>query len=382
MAATFQNMSQGGLLLNVVTGGESHEQRAYGDFLDKEARYARCDEFLEVVRRLWAGETVDFAGEHIRVEGARLQQLPELPEGSTVEFEIGLQGSVIVSQMLAGKQQIGYAGDMPAIVGASKRDTRDLRIVATLGTAQDQCGVFLTRPDAPDFKSQKEAIGWFDGKTISTAQGSCTDRIAQATFDQVGVKPKEYLNQSIEVITSSFESGKIDGAIIWEPTASKFVNEGLAKRVGSGSEADQQDAGYMLMDHELIEERPDVAEEWLAAELEAQRFLADPKNADEIVQIALDQTEGFTEQDLRDALYRAWPADKGGSEEGVRLDLPFVVDEAGVEHIEYSAGFLADIDVIPDAELPPGAVWSELAEKVLRESDTPDGAGTVRALRN
>ena len=31
----------------------------FGDFLDKDERYARCDEFLEIVRRLWAGETVD-----------------------------------------------------------------------------------------------------------------------------------------------------------------------------------------------------------------------------------------------------------------------------------------------------------------------------------
>ena len=81
MAATFQNLSGGRLLLNVVTGGESHEQRAYGDFLDKEARYARCGEFLEVVRRLWAGEVVDFDGEHVKVEGAQLQQLPDpVPE--------------------------------------------------------------------------------------------------------------------------------------------------------------------------------------------------------------------------------------------------------------------------------------------------------------
>ena len=50
MAGTFQNLSGGRLLLNVVTGGESHEQRMYGDFLDKDARYARCDEFLHVVR--------------------------------------------------------------------------------------------------------------------------------------------------------------------------------------------------------------------------------------------------------------------------------------------------------------------------------------------
>jgi alkanesulfonate monooxygenase len=76
MATTFQNMSGGRLLLNVVTGGESAEQRAYGDFLDKDARYARCGEFLEVVRRLWTGETVTFEGEHLHVEEARLAALP------------------------------------------------------------------------------------------------------------------------------------------------------------------------------------------------------------------------------------------------------------------------------------------------------------------
>jgi alkanesulfonate monooxygenase len=77
MAGTFQNLSGGRLLLNVVTGGESSEQRAYGDFLDKDARYARCDEFLSVVRALWAGETVDFRGEHIHVENATLSQRPD-----------------------------------------------------------------------------------------------------------------------------------------------------------------------------------------------------------------------------------------------------------------------------------------------------------------
>ena len=76
MAATFQNMTGGRLLLNVVTGGESHEQRGYGDFLDKDGRYARCDEFLTVVRELWTGEKVTFEGEHLHVEGAQLQQLP------------------------------------------------------------------------------------------------------------------------------------------------------------------------------------------------------------------------------------------------------------------------------------------------------------------
>jgi alkanesulfonate monooxygenase len=81
MASTFQRLSGGRLLLNVVTGGESREQRQYGDFLDKEARYARADEFLGIIRALWRGETVDHHGEHLRVEGAELARLPDpVPE--------------------------------------------------------------------------------------------------------------------------------------------------------------------------------------------------------------------------------------------------------------------------------------------------------------
>jgi len=78
MAATFQWQSQGRLLLNVVTGGEDHEQRTFGDFLDKNQRYARCGEYLDVLRRLWAGNgPVDFDGDYIKVENAQLQRIPD-----------------------------------------------------------------------------------------------------------------------------------------------------------------------------------------------------------------------------------------------------------------------------------------------------------------
>ncbi|MGV9413105.1 LLM class flavin-dependent oxidoreductase [Nocardia sp. NPDC003693] len=76
MAATYQRHTGGRLLLNVVTGGEDHEQRAYGDHLDKDQRYRRTDEFLTVVRRLWAGERVTLAGEHIHVVDAALDRVP------------------------------------------------------------------------------------------------------------------------------------------------------------------------------------------------------------------------------------------------------------------------------------------------------------------
>ena len=77
MASTFQRLSRGRLLLNVVTGGETAEQRAYGDFLSKDERYERTGEFLDIVRRLWAGETVTAEGRHLRVEQAKLPRLPD-----------------------------------------------------------------------------------------------------------------------------------------------------------------------------------------------------------------------------------------------------------------------------------------------------------------
>ncbi|MEV6304679.1 LLM class flavin-dependent oxidoreductase [Actinoplanes sp. NPDC051861] len=79
MSSTFQRLSGGRLLLNVVTGGESHEQRQFGDFLDKDARYARTGEFLGIVNRLLRGETVTFEGSHLKVEDARLARVPSSP---------------------------------------------------------------------------------------------------------------------------------------------------------------------------------------------------------------------------------------------------------------------------------------------------------------
>src|SRR5438477_11024979 len=132
-----------------------------------------------------------------------------LPKGSEIEFQIGLQGALVVNNMLAGKQHIGYMGDMPSIVATTKQEVADVRLVANLGLAYDQCNAFLVRNDAPQFKSDQEAIRWLAGKTVAVPKGSCTDRFAQATFKRFKIDPKEYLNQNNEVITSTFRAGKL-----------------------------------------------------------------------------------------------------------------------------------------------------------------------------
>jgi alkanesulfonate monooxygenase len=76
MAATFQRMSGGRLLLNVVAGSSDAEQRSYGDTLGHDARYARAEEFLDVVRASWSGVRFDHRGEHYRLDAAQLRQPP------------------------------------------------------------------------------------------------------------------------------------------------------------------------------------------------------------------------------------------------------------------------------------------------------------------
>ncbi len=75
-AASLDRISGGRLLINVVAGGSAAEAAADGVFLDHDARYEATDEFLTVWRWLMAGETVDFTGRHLRVEGAELLFAP------------------------------------------------------------------------------------------------------------------------------------------------------------------------------------------------------------------------------------------------------------------------------------------------------------------
>lgn len=72
MAATLDRISDGRLLINVVTGGDPVELKGDGVFLDHDERYVVTDEFLHIWRRLMAGETVNFEGKHLRSENGRV----------------------------------------------------------------------------------------------------------------------------------------------------------------------------------------------------------------------------------------------------------------------------------------------------------------------
>lgn len=74
-AATFQRVSGGRLLLNIVTGGDPIEQARFGDHLNHDERYHRTKEFLAVLRGVGsapADSTFDFDGAYYNIAGARI----------------------------------------------------------------------------------------------------------------------------------------------------------------------------------------------------------------------------------------------------------------------------------------------------------------------
>ncbi|MDK3160747.1 FMNH2-dependent alkanesulfonate monooxygenase [Kamptonema cortianum] len=72
MAASFDRLSEGRLLLNIITGGDPVELAGDGTFLSHDERYEVTDEFLTVWRQLFTGEEVSFKGKHIHIEGGKL----------------------------------------------------------------------------------------------------------------------------------------------------------------------------------------------------------------------------------------------------------------------------------------------------------------------
>jgi len=130
MAATFDRLSGGRLLVNLVTGGSAEELAGDGVFLDHGARYAESSEFIriwrEILTRSHTGEALDYDGRHLRVQGARLLYPPLQRPHPPVYFG----GSSAAAHALAAEQADTYLtwGEPPASVAQKIADVRQCAV--------------------------------------------------------------------------------------------------------------------------------------------------------------------------------------------------------------------------------------------------------------
>jgi len=169
MTATLDRLSGGRVLINVVTGGDPVENRGDGIFLDHGERYEATREFLEVYRRLLAGETVDFSGRHIRVEGARLlfppvqEGGPPLWFGGSSEAAIGVAASTIDKYLTWGEPPAQVAEKVERVRRAARRAGREVSFGIRLHV--------IVRPTGEEaWAAAEDLIRHLDEKTIASAQ--------------------------------------------------------------------------------------------------------------------------------------------------------------------------------------------------------------------
>jgi alkanesulfonate monooxygenase len=117
--ATIDQISGGRVSLHVITGGNATELRADGNTLDdKDERYARTSEFLDIVRAEWTSEKpFDYDGKYYKVEKGFSQIKPYQPGGIYTFVGGGSDAAIEV----AGKH-----ADTFALWGESYAQVRDV----------------------------------------------------------------------------------------------------------------------------------------------------------------------------------------------------------------------------------------------------------------
>ncbi len=169
MAATLDRLSNGRVLINVVTGGDPVENRGDGLFLEHDDRYAVTTEFLEIYRRLMRGEKVDYTGQHLRVEGAEVLFPPVQEGGPPLYF--GGSSPAAIDVAAAHIDKYLTWGEPPALVAEK------LAAVRTRAAARGRAltygirlHVIVRETSAEAWTAADRLIGKLDDQTIASAQ--------------------------------------------------------------------------------------------------------------------------------------------------------------------------------------------------------------------
>lgn len=290
------------------------------------------------------------------------------PEGTEIEFHPAVQGTVVANNMLADRAQIGYMSIMPAAILCSRAKGMVKMVSTTDMSEGTRCSLLLVRSSAPAFKDNEEIARWLDGKIIAAPKGSASDQFLRRFFEKYHVKPGEYLNQSIEVISTNFRAGKLDAASLWEPTLSGLASEvgdGTGRIVADGSACDNKDLGIMVMRSDFMEKYPSVAEGYLRSDLEAQLFMLNPDNWEQAINMVSLYATGVSKRVLWYAIYGKVPANTPNP---IREWMNFYFGERERGNIEEVTAFLHKEGLIPEATLPKGCIDDSLARKVFKAS--------------
>jgi alkanesulfonate monooxygenase len=169
MAATLDRISDGRLLINVVTGGDPVELKGDGVFLGHSERYQVTSEFLHIWRRLLAGEQVTFRGAHLAIENGQLmfpavqQPAPPLYFGGSSPAGIEVAADHVDVYLTWGEPVADVAEKIATARAAAARRGRSLSFGIRLH-------VIVREREEDAWRAAEALISKLDDSTIEAAQ--------------------------------------------------------------------------------------------------------------------------------------------------------------------------------------------------------------------
>jgi alkanesulfonate monooxygenase len=179
MAATFDRLSNGRLLVNVVTGGDPVELAGDGLNLDHDQRYDLTDEFLTVWREMSSGGESNFSGKYLQIRGGKLifggvqRPYPPLYFGGSSPAAHRVAARHIDVYLTWGEPPDQVAEKIAAVRAEAAREGRELRFGIRLH-------LIVRETTAEAWAAADRLIAHLDDETIAAAQQ------ALARHDSVG----------------------------------------------------------------------------------------------------------------------------------------------------------------------------------------------------
>ncbi|MFJ1875565.1 ABC transporter substrate-binding protein [Streptomyces sp. KS_5] len=193
-----------------------------------------------------------------------------------VEWQDYATGAPITAQMTAGKIDIGSMGDFPLLINAArgKQLNRPTRLVSVTG--YNLRGALNTVVTAP--QSKLASLKDLKGRTVSTSVGSAADGTLVRALQEAGLDPNEdirKLNQQPSVGASALQAGSADALSQFVAWPGLLAFQGRAKALYDGAELNLPTFHGVTVRQNFAEQRPKVLDAFLAAQIDATRYLND-----------------------------------------------------------------------------------------------------------
>lgn len=197
MAATFDRLSNGRLLINVVTGGDPVELAGDGVHLSHDDRYRLTDEFLTVWRQIAAGEESNLKGDYLNIDGGKLlfppvqKPYPPLWFGGSSPIAIQVAAKHVDVYLTWGEPPARVAAQIAAVRKLAEAEGRTLRFGIRLH-------VIVRETESAAWDAANQLIRYVDENAIATAQKAYArlDSEAQRRMTQLHGGSREALEIS------------------------------------------------------------------------------------------------------------------------------------------------------------------------------------------